>query len=219
MTTPLLPEGRPSARLDRFRCTGCGDCCRGHRAPLTAADVARLAVATGLPLAELVELVPATEVDVEPESLVELPGGRALPVLPQPGGACRFLGAGERCGVYPARPAACRTFPLEVAETPSPGGRFHLEVLEGARCPGVLDGPPAGEAHRAALRDRDAELTRNLRLVEVWNRRQRRRRLAGRRLAGAAELLAFLAARGAGGGEGAPGQRSARGMAPAGRPR
>src|SRR6478736_1183398 len=92
----------------RFRCTGCGNCCRDLRVPLTHADVRRLADATGRAAARFVAWLPTHEVDLigEPGSLVVLDhdAGHALMVLAQREGACVLLGSDERCTAYAARP-------------------------------------------------------------------------------------------------------------------
>src|SRR5688572_10371549 len=103
----------------RFRCTECGDCCRRHRVPLTFADLVRLLRLQRAPILELVQWLGPHEVDMtgEPESFVVTARGRLLPVLAQREGACLFLDSAGRCGVYAARPAACRTFPIEIEDS------------------------------------------------------------------------------------------------------
>src|SRR6185369_5791774 len=58
----------------RFRCTGCGTCCRDLRVPLTDADLRRLIDATGRAASEIVAWLPTDSVDLigEPGSLVLL---------------------------------------------------------------------------------------------------------------------------------------------------
>ncbi len=171
-----------SPDVSRFRCTTCGDCCRRHRVPVTGHDLVRLVRETALPAATLVEWLAPHEVDMtgEPESFVTVPAGRRLPVLAFRGEACRFLDPDDRCSVYAARPAACRTFPLEEETDENPPGRRRLTLLEGAACEGVFDGPPDAEGARARLERRQRELEAHVGTVTEWNRRQRRRRLAGR---------------------------------------
>lgn len=172
----------------RFRCTECGDCCRRHRVPLTVRDLARLGEATGAPLASLVDWLSPDDIDMtgEPESFVVLRDGRRLPVLAFRGEACRFLDAANRCGVYGARPACCRTFPLELdvpeaSDVPAPTEPTkRLTVLQGAECPGEFDAAPDAARIEEALARRQEELEEHVALVAAWNRRQRRLGLAGR---------------------------------------
>jgi Fe-S-cluster containining protein len=183
----------------RFRCTECGDCCRRHRVPLTAKDLARLGGATGEPLASLVDWLAPADVDMtgEPESFVVLREGRRLPVLAFRGDACRFLDAANRCGVYDARPACCRTFPLELDVPEGDGaparseGPRRLAVLQGAECPGEFDAAPDAIRIAGALARRQEELEEHVALVAAWNRRQRRFGLAGRPAEGAESFLRY----------------------------
>jgi Fe-S-cluster containining protein len=161
--------------------------------PLTAADLERLTRFTNEAPEALVEWLAPLEVDMtgEPESFVELAGGKRLAVLAHREGACRFLDASNGCTVYEARPACCGTFPLELAR-PEPHGVRRLTLLEHAQCRGAFDAPPDAAEHLANLARREHELAEYLTIVLGWNRRQRRRRLAGRRIEGARQFLAHV---------------------------
>lgn len=182
-----------AADAARFRCTRCGDCCRAHRVPLTAADLGRLTRFTNEAPETPVEWLAPLEVDMtgEPESFVELSGGRRLAVLAHRKSACRFLDASNGCTVYEARPACCRTFPLERAR-PAPDGVRRLTLLEHAQCRGAFDAPPDAAEHLANLARREHELAEYLTIVLDWNRHQRRRRLAGRSVEGPRRFLAHV---------------------------
>lgn len=188
----------PATDPARFRCTECGDCCRRHRVPLTAADLFRLTDATGEPPAALIDWLAPADVDMtgEPESFVALRPGRRLPVLAFGGGACRFLEATGRCGVYDARPTACRTFPLELGAPEGDEPRRRLTVLDGAECPAEFDAEPDARGHIARLEERQRELEEHVALVTAWNRRQRRLGLARRPAETAEAFLAHLAGHG-----------------------
>lgn len=179
--------------LRRFRCTGCGNCCRDLRVPLTDADLARLIAASGEPAHELIEWLPPDAVDMagEPSSFVELASGRRVMVLAQRDGACRFL-TSDRCSVWPARPRSCRLYPLDPSFGRRSGIRRLRVLTAGVDCRYTLD----GEVPLSALRQDDAELKRELcdfhQLLERWNRAQLRRRRLMRRLLGAEEFLATL---------------------------
>jgi Fe-S-cluster containining protein len=85
----------------RFACQACGSCCRDHSeycyVYLTSRDVAAAAAHLG-----------CTE-DQVLEGYSQLDGGR--PTLTSRGGDCVFLEEG-RCGIYPARPKQCATWPF-----------------------------------------------------------------------------------------------------------
>lgn len=195
--------------LRAFRCTRCGDCCRIHRVPLTAADLCRLIAATGTRAASLVDWLAPGEVDMtgEPESFVVLPEGRRLPVLAHLGGACALLEGQGHCSAHDARPATCRTFPLESAEgPPCPGadGVRRLSILPGAACPGTFDGAVDEDGPFERLERRQRELEEHVELVVAWNRRQRRRQLARVRQSDAGAFLTFILGRGGAGAGAAP---------------
>lgn|SRR6478735_7768495 len=179
----------------RFRCTGCGNCCRDLRVPLTHADVRRLADATGRAAARFVAWLPTHEVDLigEPGSLVVLDhdAGHALMVLAQREGACVLLGSDERCTAYAARPGNCRLYPFS-ASFGRRGGIRRLRLLGGTECDYARDGDTDPHALRLADERRWAEHRSYLAQVSRWNRAQRHRSLLGRRLHGASEFLDFL---------------------------
>jgi len=179
----------------RFRCTGCGNCCRDLRVPLTHADLRRLVDATGRPPSQIVAWLPTREVDLigEPGSLVLLDheAGHALMTLAQQDGACIFLGSDERCVAYSARPGNCRLYPFTASFGPR-GGLRRLRLLGGTDCDYARDGHNDAHALRAADQLRWAEHRSYLAQVSRWNRLQRHRSLLGRRLQSAREFLAFL---------------------------
>jgi Fe-S-cluster containining protein len=88
------------AILKRFKCTGCGECCRwGGSVLLNDTDIARLAIHLDLTEEEFIE-----------KQTRIAPNRRQLALLDQSDGSCAFL-KGDRCSVYEARPLQCRSFP------------------------------------------------------------------------------------------------------------
>jgi Fe-S-cluster containining protein len=106
----------------RFRCQRSGNCCARPEGEVfvTPADVAR--IAKHLRLSE--EAVRARFVARRGDRLIDAPGGR-----------CVFLKDGREaaCGIYPARPKQCRSWPFWPELLRSP------ESLAEARrlCPGI----------------------------------------------------------------------------------
>jgi Fe-S-cluster containining protein len=172
-----------------FRCTGCGNCCRDLRVAVTARDVARLARATGLSGTELVEWLAPHEVDMtgEPESFVTLAEGRHLMVLAQHDGACRLLGADDRCQAYAARPRDCRAFPFDVE--PGVDGVRRLTLLPLGRCEYAEDGDNDAATLEAEDDARHRELAEYQARVGQWNRKAWHRERLQKRLRSAAEFL------------------------------
>jgi Fe-S-cluster containining protein len=86
--------------ISRFKCSGCGECCRWSGAVLLEdADLGRLATHLGLSEQEFID-----------RHTRLAPNRRQLALLDQDDGSCAFL-QGDRCTVYEARPEQCRSFP------------------------------------------------------------------------------------------------------------
>ncbi|MDH3982269.1 MAG: YkgJ family cysteine cluster protein [Kiritimatiellaceae bacterium] len=86
--------------LDRFKCSGCGTCCRWTGSVLlTDADI--LAIAHHLELSEQEFIEEQTRL---------APNRKQLALLDQEDGSCTWL-EGGRCLIYEVRPEQCRTFP------------------------------------------------------------------------------------------------------------
>jgi Fe-S-cluster containining protein len=179
-----------------FRCTSCGNCCRNLRVAVTSRDVARLATATGAAPDALVSWLAPDAVDMtgEPESFVELSEGRRLMVLRQHDGACRLLGADNRCGAYTARPQDCRAFPFDFDEPAHRPGPRRLTLLSLDGCEYALDGNNDSATLDAEDRIRWSELRDYQALVARWNRRARHRRRLHYPVGDAATFLRFALA-------------------------
>ncbi len=122
----------------RFSCTQCGNCCRNHGeyafVYLMPSEARAIAAYLGLAPAEFLGRY-CTRKDGAVTIRTDSP-------------ACPFLGADNRCGIYPVRPKQCATWPF---------WRENLEkaVWEDevrACCPGA----GAGELHSAEEIERTA---------------------------------------------------------------
>jgi Fe-S-cluster containining protein len=185
---------------------------------VTHADVLRLSESVGDFEAALafLEFLAPDEVDAEPDSFVELSIGRRLLVLAQARSSdarqeradCVFWRENAGCSVYPRRPGACRTYPFEPETAGVAPGRVHLRIHPDAMCDSTTglgafteegscveaaDDEPTREL-RGEHAGRERELSDYVRFVSDWNRRQNRRRLAGRRPEGAEMFLRALGA-------------------------
>jgi Fe-S-cluster containining protein len=164
---------------------------------VTGADVLRLTEATGEPETHFLEWLSPDEIDMtgEPESFVVVREGRRLPVLAHRDGGCVFLADGRHCTAYAARPLSCRTFPIELDDAEGHALPRRLTVLQDAACPGEFDAAPDVEGWTSRLEVRQRELEEHVHVVAQWNRRQRRRELAGRRPETAEAFLRFVRSR------------------------
>ncbi len=172
----LLPVAVDGERYLRFRCTQCGDCCRQHRAPITDADVRRLAEHTGRPPQSFLEWLGPDDIDMtgEPESFVTLREGRRLMTLAFEREGCVFL-QNDTCSVHSARPSGCRAFPF-MPELDDQKKIRRLSLLHESTCRYELDGSVEPSAVVDSYTTQTTELVAYVQRVGVWNRRQRLRR-------------------------------------------
>lgn len=131
----------------RFRCLGCGRCCRGEPGAIffTPEEGRRVAAYLGISDSELQRKV---TLSWGPPSFRE-----------RPNGDCIFYDAGtSRCSIYPVRPSQCRSFPFwpEVLESPASWEAY------AARCPGMNEGPLLSPA----------EITEWVCQAECWTRQE-----------------------------------------------
>jgi Fe-S-cluster containining protein len=174
--------------------------------PLTHFDVARLVRATHREPQTLVEWLSPAEIDMagEPEAFVLLKEGRRLMTLPHRDGGCTWLDAQDLCSVYAARPSTCAAYPYTLHER---GSERVLTVLGDSPCVLSREGEVnaatqniqgsenedlvSTAGRRKAAEQVDWELNAFVELVATWNRRQRRRRFAGRPPLGSRDFVAF----------------------------
>lgn len=163
---------------------------------LTHRDLSRLVAALQVPAPSLVDWLGPDQVDLEAESagMVALPAGRRLMVLAHAAGACRLLGADQRCGAYDARPQDCRVYPFVVERDPR-GGAARLSLFEADACGDRAEPRVAMEDVDGADRQRWAEVTEYRAHVARWNHLARQRERLRHRAHGEREFLSFLATR------------------------
>lgn len=111
----------------RYRCTLCGECCRGWQVPLQPgeAEAFRRAAAAVVPAERLSGAVGrATQAGVTVETLAG------------PGGQCVALGEDQLCRIHetPGKPRACSIFPMTFVATPT-----EVRVGLSWACPAVAD--------------------------------------------------------------------------------
>lgn len=180
-------------KLLKFRCTGCGNCCKEPLLPLTDEDLGRLARHTGADPLSLVQFVSRDEIDMdhEPEGFALLRQGRRVMVLKHVRGRCVYLGADERCTVYNERPLGCRVFPLDPTFSRS-GKLVRLQLIEATECPYELDGNNNVRELWTLNGRYDRAMDRYHEKIAAWNREQQRRKRQGKALQGGRGFLDFL---------------------------
>jgi Fe-S-cluster containining protein len=181
----------------KFRCTGCGQCCKDPLLPLTDKDIARIVEHTGDDPADMIRWVTRFEIEMddEPEAFVILRQGKRAMVLKHEHGGCRYLGDDNRCTIYASRPLGCRIFPFDptfYVRGPQQGTIRHLKLIPASECPYELDGDNDPVALKSLHQDYERECHEYHARVADWNRIQRARRRAGKAAQTTNEYLIFL---------------------------
>ena len=180
-------------RLLKFRCTGCGNCCRDPLLPLTNADLSRIVTHLAVDPAELVKWVSGREIALpaKDENFVSLRQGPRVMVLRHTRGHCRFLGADNRCTIYSFRPLGCRIFPFD-PDFSRNGKLLHLRMIDATDCAHELDGSNSVRSLLRLNQDTARELAAYHGIVANWNREQKQRQKRGQAPATAAAFLEHL---------------------------
>ena len=179
--------------LLKFRCTGCGNCCKDPLLPLTHEDLAELAKRTLSDPMKLVRFVgrDAIDMDDEPEGFALLPQGRRVMVLKHVNERCMYLGPDDRCTVYTFRPLGCRVFPFDPTFSKS-GKLVRLTLIQATDCRYELNGQNSVKGLMQLNRRYDDAMQRYHGMLAQWNQRQRSRKRQGKPVQSARKLLEFL---------------------------
>lgn len=178
----------------KFRCTGCGNCCKDPLLPLTDRDVRRIARSTGHAPSEMIRWVDRQGIDMddEPEAFVMLRQGRRVMTLKHEHGRCKYLGKDDRCTIYGRRPIGCRVFPFDPSFGKRDGALKRLTLIQATECQYALDGQNKVDDLRRLHTRYDSETASYHAKVAEWNRVQRRRRRHGKSVQTAREFLDYL---------------------------
>jgi len=180
-------------KLLKFRCTGCGNCCKEPLLPLTDGDVHRIVKGTGEKPEDFIRWVDrhGIEMDDEPEGFVMLRQGKRVMVLRHMRGGCYFLGKDNRCTIYKSRPLGCRAFPFD--PTFAKDGKLrHLKLIQAADCKYELDGK--NDPKEIYKLDKSHEAAGDVWEGKIadWNTAQKQRKRQGKAAGTAREFFDFL---------------------------
>lgn len=157
----------------RFRCTGCGNCCRETVVLLTDADVKRISEGTGKLPNEFVRFFgkDAVEMGQRHPLWVQFDSGRAVMGLKWRTGHCVFLDDDNRCGIYEHRPVVCREHPFNVTLSDT-GAVERISLSRVVECPHDWDGRNSLREIRTVVRWNERQSDVYSERVKAWNRRR-----------------------------------------------
>lgn len=156
-----------------FRCTGCGNCCRGTVVLLTDGDVARIVDGTGKAPREFVRFFgpDAVEMTNNHPLWIRFERGRAVMALKWRNSHCGFLGKNNLCQVYDHRPVTCREHPFNVTLSDT-GAVERISLSRVVKCPHEWDGKSSLNDIRSVVRWNERQSDAYTDKVKVWNLRR-----------------------------------------------
>lgn len=182
-------------RLLRFRCTGCGNCCKEPLLPLTDNDVRMISEHTGDRPEEFVRWVDKDGIDMddEPEGFISLRQGKRVMVLRHnKGQGCHYLGSDNRCTIYEGRPLGCRIFPFDPTFAKKDGKLRHLKLIQAADCKYELNGSNPVKPLRELHVNHEATTGAWYGKIAEWNKAQAKRKRQGGAAGTARQFFEFL---------------------------
>jgi Fe-S-cluster containining protein len=160
------------AQFSTDPCTHCGGHCCGAQVDVTTVEAVRIAATLGLPIHDVVRLMPHSPQEVRPGDnppIVLTDGAVTLALQHNAQHKCVFLhhiGPRGRCSIHGVRPGPCRVFPYDVAYK----GR-RVRVGSQLLCPVKWLTNDAAEARLMADIDQwRADQARERKLVTAWKR-------------------------------------------------
>jgi len=154
----------------KFRCTGCGKCCRETVVLVTDADVRRLVDGVGIEPASVVRFFKPDELVMHKRHpfWIRFASGPAVMGLRWENGHCRFLGANNLCTVYESRPVTCREYPFNVER--SEAGKTTVSIDHVVDCPNEWDGKNSIREIKAVVTWNETQSQDYVGKVKAWNR-------------------------------------------------
>jgi Fe-S-cluster containining protein len=143
----------------KFRCTGCGNCCRDTVVCVTDADVRRIVDSTGESPLKFVRFFTHDEISMSTKDplWVHFKDEKAVMALRSIHDRCIFLDHKTNlCTIYEHRPVTCRDHPFNVTFSDS-GAVEKISLSKIVKCPHAWDGNIS---------------RRELRKVQTWNEQQ-----------------------------------------------
>lgn len=157
----------------KFRCTGCGNCCRDTVVCVTDSDVKRIEKGTGREMDSFVRWVDEDGIQTAKRDplWVKIGEGRRMMALKWVRGRrrCMFLGDDDRCTIYDHRPGACREFPWDLEFDDKERIR-KVSLSKIVECPHEWDGTTTKDQLRKLGLKNQAVTDTYSEKIKDWNR-------------------------------------------------
>lgn len=164
----------------KFRCTGCGNCCRDTVVCINDEDIRRIVGGTGKPVKEFVRFFTHSEIAMSQNDplWLRLAKGKVVMGLRKTGDRCVFLdNETNRCKIYEHRPVTCRDHPVNVTFSDT-GAVIKMALSRIVKCPHAWDGTITKRELRKAQTLNQRHEKAYLEKVRAWNQRQEGSRTA-----------------------------------------
>ncbi len=165
---------QPWEKYLKFRCTGCGNCCRDTVVCINDEDIRRIAEGTGKPPTEFVKFFAHDEIAMSHNDPLWLrfDRGKAVMGLRKSRDRCIFLdNQTNRCGIYEHRPITCRDHPVNVSFSDT-GAVVKMSLSRVVKCPHAWDGDISKRELRRVQTLNQRDETSYLEKVSAWNHRK-----------------------------------------------
>lgn len=164
----------PWEKYLRFRCTGCGNCCRDTVVCINDEDIRRIVDGTGKPPKEFVRFYTHDEIAMSHRDPLWLrfDKGDAVMGLGKIADRCVFLdNKSNLCKIYEYRPVTCRDHPVNVAFSDT-GAVVKMWLSRIVKCPHAWDGNISKRELRRVQTLNQRHETAYLEKVRAWNQRK-----------------------------------------------
>ncbi len=165
-----MPFKDPLALL-KFRCTGCGNCCKGTAVYITPEDIHRIVDGAGKSPREFIRFFYDKFLTIAKRDTfaIHLGTRRAVMGLKWNSGHCMFLGKDNMCTIYDHRPVTCRQHPFNVTLS-NAGAVERLSLSRIVECFYELNGKVSRRHLSQLLYWNDKQTVAYEKTVKAWNK-------------------------------------------------